>query len=69
MSRTEITALRQAAAAMTRDGQVLTADQLKQEADVAEAFDGQGFHLGAPDPLTVEIAHAYLGEGAADGVL
>lgn len=63
MTDAEIKALRQAAAAMHRDGQVLTADQLIREATIAEAFDGYGYPLGAPNCRTLQIADTYLGKG------
>jgi len=59
-----ITTLRTAAGAMARDGQAGDADWLTREADIAEAFDGHGYWLGAPERDAVEAACAYLGEVA-----
>ena len=53
--------LRAAAKAMARDGRPLAAGWLCHEARVAEAFDGYGYPLGAPDPLAVEVASDYIG--------
>ncbi len=55
-----ITILRDAASAMTWDGQTAEAARLNREASIAEAFDGHGYKLGAPDPIVVEAAHDYL---------
>lgn len=61
---TAIAILRDAAGVMTRDGQTAEAARLTLEASIAEAFDGRGYKLGAPDPIVVEAAHDYL-EGAS----
>jgi hypothetical protein len=60
MTAAEIAALRAAAATMIQDGQILTAGWLALEAGVAEAFDGAGYPLGAPNRHTLKIADECL---------